>query len=236
MQLSVRLFAGLRDRVGSDCLILKDVPEGSTLGEVKQLVAEQFPEVGDLSSVAGVIGHAYAPDSTPVNATDQLAFLPPVSGGQGDAAALEASFCAGVFELSLEPLDVQALEQRILSPRCGAVLTFLGTTRDSHKGEQVQRLEYEAFEAMTGPEMGRIFKDSVAQLGESPGGPARMLCVHRTGVVGVGEPSVLISVAAPHRAYAFDLCRLLIDGLKDRLPIWKREVLTSGAHWVGDRS
>jgi molybdopterin synthase catalytic subunit len=65
---------------------------------------------------------------------------------------------------------------------------------------------------------------------------ARMLCVHRTGVVGVGEPSVLISVAAPHRAYAFDLCRLLIDGLKDRLPIWKREVLTSGAHWVGDRS
>jgi molybdopterin synthase catalytic subunit len=236
MQLSVHLFAGLRDRAGSQSLILEDVPEGSTLGDIKRLLAQQHPKVGDLSSVAGVIGDAYAPDSTPIRAGDQVALLPPVSGGQGSAAELERSFCAGVFELSREALDVQALEQRVVSPRCGALVTFLGTTRDTHKGERVLRLEYEAFEAMTGPEMGRIFGDCLSQLGESPGGPARMLCVHRTGTVGVAEPSVLISVAAPHRAYAFDLCRLLIDELKARLPIWKREVLSSGAHWVGDRS
>lgn len=236
MQLSIALFAGLKDRAGADHITLIDVPQGCTVGDIKRLAGEQFPQLGDLSSVAGVVGEAYAPDSTLVGANDRIALLPPVSGGAGDGDSDDASFCAGVFELSAVDLDVAALERRVWSPRCGAVVTFVGTTRDTHQGEAVERLEYEAFEAMTGPEMGRIFGDCLGKLGPSDGGPARMLCVHRTGTVLVGEPSVLIAVAAPHRAYAFDLCRVLIDDLKLRLPIWKREVLVSGAHWVGDRS
>ena len=137
------------------------------MGDIKRLAGEQFPGLGDLSAVAGVIDEVYAPDSTQVQSSHKLALLPPVSGGEGDPAQEDSDFCAGVFELSAAALDVQALEQRVLSPRCGALVTFVGTTRDTHQGEKVQRLEYEAFEAMTGPEMGRIFADCLDQLGAS---------------------------------------------------------------------
>ena len=127
-------------------------------------------------------------------------------------------------------------QARVRDPRCGAVVSFVGTTRDTHRGKRVLRLEYEAFEAMTGPEMARIFEDVRARCGSVEGGEPRMLCVHRVGTVGVGEPSVAIVVATPHRDDAFSLARGLIDTLKERLPIWKREVLEDGSHWVGERS
>ena len=102
------------------------------------------------------------------------------------------------------------------------------------------RLEYEAFESMTGPEMARIFARCRERFGDvdgtAPQRALRMLCVHRTGFVEVGESSVAIAVASPHRAAAFDACRFLIDELKASLPVWKKEFLASGAHWVGDRS
>jgi molybdopterin synthase catalytic subunit len=104
----------------------------------------------------------------------------------------------------------------------------------------VLRLEYEAFEAMAGPEMARIFARCRERFGDPSGAhpqrALRMLCVHRTGSVAVGEVSVAIAVASPHRATAFDACRFLIDELKSSLPVWKKEHLEGGAHWVGDRS
>ena len=120
------------------------------------------------------------------------------------------------------------------------VVVFTGATRDTSRGRAVVRLEYEAFEAMTGPEMGRIFARCRGEHGDPDGArpdrTLRMLCVHRTGVVGVGEPSVAIAVASPHRAAAFEACRFLIDELKRSLPIWKKEVYAGGEEWVGDRS
>jgi molybdopterin synthase catalytic subunit len=137
------------------------------------------------------------------------------------------------FELCSEPLDTSALEQRLHDPAFGARVCFTGTTRGHNRGKSVLRLEYEAFERMSGPQMQLIFARCRERLG---GAELRMLVAHRVGVVGVGEPSVWIGVASPHRAQAFEACRFLIDELKASLPIWKREIYSDGAHWVGDRS
>ena len=116
-------------------------------------------------------------------------------------------------------------------------MTFTGTTRNTNRGQDVVRLDYEAFEPMTGPEMERIFEECRAvHGGPDPARRLRMLCVHRIGTVGVGEPSVVIAVASPHRDSAFLAARFLIDTLKERLPVWKKEVYGDGHHWIGDRS
>ena len=98
------------------------------------------------------------------------------------------------------------------------------------------RLEYEAFEEMTAPEMARIFARCRAKVATAPDRELRMLCQHRVGAVEVGEPSVVIAVASPHRDGAFEACRFLIDELKRSMPIWKKEVYADGQQWVGDRS
>lgn len=146
---------------------------------------------------------------------------------------MQPDYERGVFELASGPLAPAELEARVQHPACGACVTFTGTTREENRGKRVVRLEYEAFEKMTGPEMGRIFERCRAA---QPEARLRMLVVHRVGVVGVGEPSVLIAVASPHRAPAFEACRFLIDELKRTLPVWKKEIYADGAHWIGDRS
>ena len=138
---------------------------------------------------AGVVATTYAPDHATVGPGSEVALLPPVSGGAPGGPGDDEAWSRGVFELWEQPLDLPALEARVRDPRCGAVVSFVGTTRDTHKGRRVLRLEYEAFEAMTGPEMGRIFADVRAACGEVQGGEPRMLCVHRVGTVEVGEPS-----------------------------------------------
>jgi len=257
-RLEVRLFAVLRERAGRDSIVLDDVPDGATIEDLKTLVAERFPELGDLRSVAGVVGTTYARPDTVLAEGDEVSFLPPVSGGAPDPE--EPSVCADVerggFELSSEPLDPAVLQARVAHPSCGAIVVFTGTTRETNRGQDVARLDYEAFEAMGGPEMRRIFDDCLALHGptsastsgptsaSTPGAAAdvsldrtlRMLCAHRTGVVGVGDPSVVVAVASPHRNAAFDAARYLIDALKERLPVWKKEIYRDGHHWIGDRS
>lgn len=233
----MRLFAALRERAGADSVEVSGLPAGATIADLKRLLSEQRPELGSLDGVAGVLGTTYAPDGAVIGADDEVALLPPVSGGMPGAADLGR----GVFELSAEPLDPGALQARVEHPTCGAVVLFTGVTRERNRGEDVVRLDYEAFAEMSGPEMARIFEDCRARFGPDSSGDGvdrtlRMLCVHRTGTVGVGEPSVVIAVASPHRAAAFDAARFLIDTLKERLPVWKKEVYRGGHHWIGDRS
>ncbi len=242
MELTIRLFAVLRERLGRDELLLKDLPDELSMAELKQRALECHPELGDLTSIAGVIGDRYARDATTVRAGDAVAFLPPVSGGSSGASATGEDLVAGIFELSEEPLDIAALQARVQHPSCGALLSFTGMTRDQNRGQSVLRLDYEAFAAMAGPEMGRIFAECRHEHGDGgdperhPERQLRMLCVHRVGTVAVGEPSIVIAVASPHRAAAFEAARFLIDTLKERLPVWKKEVYTGGQHWIGDRS
>ena len=236
MLLRIALFAVLRERLGRSELVLEDLPEGLDLAGLKRLLSERFPELGDLEQVAGVVGTDYVEAQRVLCEGDEVALLPPVSGGD-----LDADYAEGVFELSEGPIDPGALGRRVVHPSCGAVVTFTGVTRETNRGQSVLRLDYEAFHAMTGPEMGRIFDDCRALLaneerglGAQPG--LRMLCVHRVGTVAVGEPSVVIAVASPHRDAAFVAARFLIDTLKERLPVWKKEIYSDGHHWIGDRS
>jgi molybdopterin synthase catalytic subunit len=230
MRLVVRLFAVLAERAGARELALDGLPDTLTMGELKREIERRHPALGSLGSISGVVGTTYARDDQSVRAGDDVSLLPPVSGGaRDDDAALER----GVFFLESEPLDAQALAARVAHPSCGAVCTFVGATRDTNRGATVVRLEYEAFEAMTGPEMERIFARCRDALGTEL---LRMACAHRIGTVPVLEPSVVIAVASPHRDAAFKACRFLIDELKLTLPIWKKEVYADGHHWIGDRS
>ncbi|MFT4539337.1 MAG: molybdopterin synthase catalytic subunit/molybdopterin converting factor small subunit [Planctomycetota bacterium] len=240
MQLRIALFAILRERSGRTELVLEDVPDGTDLRGLKQILSERHPELGDLEHIAGVVGTDYVDANRVLLEGDEVALLPPVSGGDSSAADQASSsppdYLAGVFELSELALDVSALSKRVAHPSCGAVLTFTGMTRETNRGQDVQRLDYEAFHAMTGPEMKRIFDDCRGQYAGDPERALRMLCAHRVGTVEVGEASVVIAVASPHRDAAFEAARFLIDTLKERLPVWKKEVYSDGHHWIGDRS
>lgn len=246
MRLTIRLFAGLRERAGSSELVLEDCPAELTVGGLKRLLSERRPELGDLSFVRGVVGTEYADDARAIAPGEEVALLPPVSGGSGRAGSApdsDAELERGVFELRADPLEPAELARRVEHPGCGALVTFAGNVRDHARGREVRHLEYEAFEAMTAPEMGRIFADCRAAYGAAaegePGRAARrlrMLCAHRVGRVDIGEPAVVIAVASPHREAAFQAARFLIDELKARLPIWKKEVYGDGHTWVGERS
>jgi molybdopterin synthase catalytic subunit len=234
MRLTVQLFAALRERAGVARLELHDLPEALDVAALKLELERRRPQLGALQHVRGVLGTSYVRDDTALHDGDVVSLLPPVSGGEH---ANDADYSRGVFELSADALDAAGAAQRVLAPSCGAVCSFVGTTREHSRGQRVLRLEYEAFEAMTGPEMARIFARCRETLEADDDARAlRMLCQHRTGVVGVGEPSVVIAVASPHRDLAFRACRFLIDELKASLPIWKKEVYVNGEHWVGERS
>ena len=238
MQLTVLLFAALRERAGVDQLLLEDLPQPLDVAGLKRELAIRHPELGALESVAGVVGTDYVKDDHPLETGQEVALLPPVSGGQGES---DEALAAGVFRLSADPIDVGALAETVVHPSCGAVVTFTGTTREHNREQDVLRLDYEAFHAMAGPEMERIFVECRERFGAGQDGgevsrQLRMICVHRTGTVEVAQPSVVIAVASPHRAAAFEAARFLIDTLKERLPVWKKEVYEGGHHWIGDRS
>lgn len=238
MQIEVRLFAVLAERAGAASVQVEFTGGELTMAELKRLVMEQHPKVGQLGFSSGVVGTSYVADDAVIDLASELALLPPVSGGQPEA--LEA----GVFELSSEPIDPGSLGARVAHATCGATVVFTGTTRNRNRGQIVEQLDYEAFDAMAGPEMSRIFERCLKSFGP-PAASAdedrrqrvlRMLCVHRTGTVPVGEPSVVIAVSSPHRNAAFDAARFLIDELKQSLPVWKQEHYQDGHHWIGDRS
>jgi MoaE-MoaD fusion protein len=233
MRLTLQLFASLRERAGRSRLELDGLPDELDVAGLKRELARRHPELGELGHVRGVIGTEYVRDDARLREGQLVSLLPPVSGGSGD----EAELARGVFELREGPLDVAEAERRVASPSCGAICAFTGTTRDTNRGRAVLRLEYEAFGEMTGPEMARIFarcRESVRA--DDAERAVRMLCQHRVGTVAVGEPSVVIAVASPHRAVAFEACRFLIDELKRSLPIWKKEIYPGGEHWIGERS
>jgi molybdopterin synthase catalytic subunit len=235
MDLTVRLFASLRERAGCERLVLCGVPPGLDVAGAKRLLAERHPELGSLEAVRGVLGTSYVPDGAVVREGDELALLPPVSGGSGEDP--ERALARGVFELQAEPLDPSAAQRRVEHPSCGAVVLFTGNARERNRERDVVRLDYESFAAMAAREMDHIFEDCRARIaGDDERHALRMLVLHRTGSVAVGEPAVVVAVASPHRDAAFQAARFLIDELKARVPLWKREVYSDGHHWIGERS
>jgi molybdopterin synthase catalytic subunit len=228
------MFAGLRERAGTHELEL-ELSEGADIRALKRALEQQHPNLGSLAHVRVAINRDYADDGRRLSEQDEIALIPPVSGGSGEDALLER----GVFELAEHAIDTAACQRRVEHRSCGGVVLFSGLARDNNRERQVERLEYEAYAAMLAPEMGRVFARARERFGDSDGTRPqlrlRMLVVHRSGRVEIGEPAVVVAVASPHRDAAFLACRFLIDELKATLPVWKSETYTDGEAWIGDR-
>jgi molybdopterin converting factor subunit 1 len=211
MLVSVRLFAGLRERAGADRIEL-ELPDDARVADV--LAAMAGTPVGALRPRECVVAvnREYADADEPVRAGDEVALVPPVSGGAGVVRRIR---------VTSEPLDVAALSAAVRDPRAGAVVAFEGVTRE------VPELEYEAYVEMAGERLRSIAEEEAARHG---------LCAvaieHRTGTVPLSEPSVVIAASAPHRDAAFAGARALIDRVKAEAPIWKVEITAEGARRV----
>lgn len=222
LRLRLRCFAAVRAALGRDEVAVT-APPGTTVEGLRQQLAAAHPELLRLP-LAFAVNQGYARGDRVLQDGDEVAFIPPISGGSGAHELFR-------FDLVHAPIDARALESETRTDRDGAVVTFAGTTRNHNDGSAVVQLAYEAYAEMAQRVMGRIFEDAVKRF---PITRARV--VHRLGDVPVGETSVLVVVAAEHRAGAFDACRFLIDRLKDEVPIWKRERLQGdgGERWIGE--
>jgi molybdopterin synthase catalytic subunit len=209
MQITVRLFAALRERAGWSQRSL-DLPEGACVGDVWPALALGAEPPG----LAYARNREYADRDAMVEAGDEVAVIPPVSGG--------------AFAVSQEPLDLAAVVAQVADPAAGAVATFIGTTRTHSRGRTVVHLEYDAYPEMAEAEMARI-----AAAVRDRHGVLHVAIAHRTGHVPIGEASVIIAVSAAHRGPAMDACREAIDTLKQTVPVWKKEVFEGGEEWIG---
>ncbi|HUQ43261.1 MAG TPA: molybdopterin converting factor subunit 1 [Candidatus Limnocylindria bacterium] len=244
VSIRVRLFAMQREIAGTRELAL-DLPTGATIEEAWRALVARFPTLEPgRASVRFARNGAYAPPETPLDEGDEVAMIPPVSGGaDSDGAAGEPG---RVIELRSEPLAPDILEElagRIASLEDGAVVGFLGVTRRSpgtpapgqaaaaasHAGRSVESLEYEAHPSMALAVIGEIADEIEARFGVT-----RVAIVHREGEVPLGEASVAIVACAPHRDAAFEAARYAIDETKARAPIWKAERFADGHVWIGE--
>jgi MoaE-MoaD fusion protein len=206
VRVRVRLFAGLRERAG-----------WSTREIEAATVADVWPalDLGDEpSGLLYAVNKQYAERTLSLSDGDEVALIPPVSGG--------------AFRLSDEPLSVEAAIDEVRDERAGAIATFSGTTRVESRGRTVQWLDYEAYEGMAEQVMSQLAAELKAK--------HEIVAVaihHRVGRVDIGEISVVIAVSAAHRAAALAACHEAIDTLKEIVPLWKKEVYEGGEEWIG---
>jgi molybdopterin converting factor subunit 1 len=212
MQVKVRLFAMLRERAGTTELVL-DLPEGARVRDALSALSELAAGL----PLVMAVNREYASEDEPLAAGDELALIPPVSGGDVASRAPWA-------RVSAEPISLEALAERVRDPRAGAVVTFQGVTRE------VELLEYEAYAEMAAERLAAI----AAEVVEAHG-----LCAaaveHRVGRVPLSDPSVAVAVSAAHRGEAFAGAREVIDRVKAEAPIWKKELEGGEERWVEGR-
>ena len=220
----VRYFARLREQAGTESETIELAP-GSTVTDAYDVVKRAHPGLEpNRDTVRPALNMEFADWDAVVGEGDDLAFIPPVSGGVNAVGVM--------FEVTAEPLDARRVERAVAHSRAGAICTFTGVVRDSSRGRTVTHLEYEAFAEMATAQMRRIADEIGEKWPE-----ARVAMIHRTGRMEIGEPSVVVSVSAPHRAEAIDACRWGIDRVKESVPIWKKEHAADGTFWIeGDQS
>jgi len=188
---------------------------------------EEFPALrSDRDAVAFAVNEEYVQADFRPRDGDEVAFIPPVSGGSDRDAAP----WVGPIAIGREPIDVAALEDSVADPGAGGAVTFVGSTRRENAGRIVTRLEYEAYEPMAIHELRKIAEEAGRRFTIT-----RIAIRHRIGVVEIGAASVAIAVSAPHRGSAFDACRFAIDRLKQIVPIWKKEHFEGGEMWIGSQ-
>jgi molybdopterin converting factor subunit 1 len=224
VQIRVLFFGLLKDICGGaeDRL---DLPAGSTAGAVFEHYAAIFPKLRQMaSSIVMARNHEFATIREPLSEGDEVALLPPVSGG----SLTEISDPDGhFFALTRDPIDLRGIETRLLQGCDGASVTFQGVVRNNTSGRQTLRLEYECYEPMAIRKMAEIGREIVSLCAIS-----RIGMVHRLGTMEIGEASVAVVVSAPHRKPAFDAALEGINRLKRLVPVWKKEFFEDGEVWV----
>jgi molybdopterin synthase catalytic subunit len=209
MHVTVRLFAGLRERAGTARREL-ELPDGAT-------VADVWPAL-DLGEEPGglvyAVNRSYTERGAALAEGDEVGLIPPVSGG--------------AFELHDDAVSLDAVVREVATDAAGAIATFTGTVRNNARGRNVEYLEYEAYEGMAEKMMEELAESLKAKYDIE-----RVAIHHRTGRVEIGEPSVVIAVSGAHRADALAACKEAIDTLKETVPLWKKEIYEGGEEWIG---
>jgi molybdopterin synthase catalytic subunit len=218
--ITVLVFGPLRERVG----VAEVHVDGATVQEVWDELVRRHPSAAaDAGSIRAARNLGYCEWDTPVQGGDTVAFIPPVAGGRDDASPVRVW-------ISDAPIDIASVIAGAGTSRDGAVAIFIGRVRDHSDGVAVERMDYEAYAEMAEAEMRRIGEDLFAR-----GGISTITIVHRTGALLIGDASVVVVVAAPHRDTAFPACQEALELIKSTVPVWKREHRADGAHWVDAR-
>ncbi len=223
MTIRVLFFAYLRERCGREARV--EVPEGTSIAGLWTQLRGQHPVLEE-ATVRFALNCVYVDKAEVLHDNDELALIPPVSGGSMAAVARDGAHNS--YLITGDAIDVAAVLAAVTDPGAGGIALFIGTTRDENDGRRVVRLEYEAYQDMAIREMtaiGTEMRQRWPLLG--------VAMAHRIGVVPIAEASVAIAVSSPHRDEAFAACRHGIDRLKALVPIWKKEYYADGSRWIG---
>jgi MoaE-MoaD fusion protein len=207
-----------------------ELSDGARVEDLFERYGRRFPKLAEFrGSVAASVNQEYSGWRAPLSAGDEVAFLPPVSGGQGggQGSGQQSAVAEDIFQLVREPIRPHEIIESLKAPEDGAMVVFDGFVRNNFKGGKTLYLEYEAYEPMAYAKMREIGAEIRAKFSVR-----RVAIVHRLGRLEIGETSVWIAVSAAHRGAAFDACRYAIDTLKRAVPIWKKEYFAGGAVWA----
>lgn len=220
MRIKVLYFAVFKERLGRAEEIL-EVPSGNRVKDAVDLLCSRYWDVSSLRGNFRIALNQEFIDDEQIflKDGDELALVPPVAGGSGPDRHVR---------LLDEPLSLDRVVTAVSGPGMGGIVTFTGAVRRHSRGTTVDKLEYSAYDGMAVKEMTKLCDEIEAEM---PG--TRLAVEHRVGSLSIGDVAVVIAAAAPHRAEAFAACRAMIDRLKDRVPIWKKEFGEDGAEWVG---
>lgn len=222
MYMEVKLFAGVAQAVGSP-IWQGELPDGARVSDLFSVISEQNPASAAILRISfASVNQSYATPDTVLQPGDEVAILPPVSGGQDEVAEI------GRFLITAEPLSVEGTLAKVRHPHCGAINLFVGTVRELTHGKITTHLEYEAYEPMAVKMMEQI-ADEIDQ--RWPG--TRVAMAHRIGRLEIEDAAVVIAVATPHRAASYEAGRYAIERLKEIVPIWKKENWSDGTEWMG---
>jgi molybdopterin synthase catalytic subunit len=224
----ILLFASLRDRAGQQLRVT--LPDGASVAQMLQEVARCAPQLEPwLPHVRVAVNCDYVDSARELHIGDEIALLPPVSGGTEKTSTVETD--RTWVQVTAEPLHLDAIvarAQEFWKGGAGAVVPFLGIVRDNARGQKVTHLEYYAYEAMAAQEMARIADEASRKW------QCTCACAHRTGRLKIGDVSLAIAVAGAHRVETFEACRWIVDEIKQRVPVWKKEFAANGVFWVED--
>ena len=224
MRVRVLFFGQLKEIVGRG-EDFADLADGARLEDLFASYGQRYPKLaGFRHSVVASVNQSFADWASPLAMGDEVAFLPPVSGGDGASAVARSE---AIIELVRNRIETAEISARLKAPEDGAIVVFEGIVRNESRGRRTLYLEYEAYEAMALKQMGIIAAAIRGQFGVDS-----VAIVHRLGRLEIGETSVLIAVTSAHRREAFEACRYGIDTLKRTVPIWKKEYFEDGAVWA----